>query len=323
MKALGRLLFFLALIAVAIIVLVYVLGRPEPRRRAQDAVRTRLRHEPAAPPEPVAEATATHVTETPAVPDFEPFVDRTDDAPFAPETFDTAAEHVQADDPLDSAFADVLDDVPRSPIATTASRNAESYLDEGNVYFNVGQYGLAIDRYNQALSLDPQLVAAYYNRANAQTRNGAYDEALADYDRALELSPGDADAHNNRGMLHLYQGTYAQALADFDAALAIDPSDTTVIVNRGLAQLHDNNAAGALVDFQRAVSIDPSDAAAHYGAGQACAAMDDRSGALRNLGEAMRLDPGYAREAAADPRLQSLQGDESFIRLLRDQGARR
>jgi Flp pilus assembly protein TadD len=124
-------------------------------------------------------------------------------------------------------------------------------------------------------------------------------------------------------MLHLYQGTYAQALADFDAALAIDPSDTTVIVNRGLAQLHDNNAAGALVDFQRAVSIDPSDAAAHYGAGQACAAMDDRSGALRNLGEAMRLDPGYAREAAADPRLQSLQGDESFIRLLRDQGARR
>jgi tetratricopeptide (TPR) repeat protein len=96
-----------------------------------------------------------------------------------------------------------------------------------------------------------------------------------------------------------------------------------VIVNRGLAQLHDNNPAAALKDFERALAVDAGDAAAQYGAGQACAALNERSAALRHLGEAMRLDPGYAREAAADPRLQALQGDEAFIRMLRDQGARR
>ena len=36
----------------------------------------------------------------------------------------------------------------------------------------------------------------------------------------------------------------------------------------------------------------------------------------------MTLDPAYSREAAADPRLVSLQGDDAFIRLLRDRGAR-
>jgi tetratricopeptide (TPR) repeat protein len=361
-KFLGRLLLFVALIVVLVVVVAYVFGQPEPRRRAQTAIRNKLGREPAGPlddelaempempaaPESLAPESALPETALPMPePEVKPdgpaaaavedgqLQDRTGDLPGGrpqpgavdeptrPETLDTAAEHVQSDDPLDSAFADVLEDVPRAPIHTTASRNAESYLDEGNVYFNVGQYALAIERYNQALDLDAGLVAAYYNRANALTRNGAYDQALADYDRALELSPADADAYNNRGMLHLYQGSYAQALKDFDAALAIDDSDTTVIVNRGLAQLHDNNPAAALRDFERAIGADPQDAAAHYGAGQASAALNERSAALRHLGDAMRIDPGYAREAAADPRLQSLQGDDAFIRLLRDQGARR
>jgi Tfp pilus assembly protein PilF len=351
-KFLARLLLFIGLAVAVGVVIAYVLSQPEPRRRARTALRDTVRREPTTrplegemPDAPETLAPESALPEPPVLPEVaeeraepdSPRVEdgqlqgRTDDLPIArpqpggiaTETLDTTAEHVQSDDPLDSAFADVLEDVPRAPIHTPASRNAESYLDEGNVYFNVGQYALAIERYNQALDLDANLVAAYYNRANALTRNGAYDQALADYDRALELSPADADAYNNRGMLHLYQGSYSQALKDFDAALSIDDSDTTVIVNRGLAQLHDNNPAAALKDFEKAIGVDPQDAAAHYGAGQASAALNERSTALRHLGDAMRLDPGYAREAAADPRLQTLQGDDAFIRLLRDQGARR
>ena len=206
--------------------------------------------------------------------------------------------------------------------ADTAQRDAESYLDEGNVYFNVGQYGLAIERYGKALELAPDLTAAYYNRANARTRAGEYDDALGDYNRALNLQPQDADALNNRGMLHLYRASYYDALVDFNAALAIDPRDTTVMVNRGLAHLHGGDAAAALVDFQEAATLDNGDAAAHYGAGQAAATLNNRDEALRHLSRAVELDGSYAREAAADPKLQSLQGDDGFMRLLRESGTR-
>lgn len=215
-----------------------------------------------------------------------------------------------------------LTDVAPERIQLAPSRNAESYLDEGNVYFNVGQYSLAIERYTRALELDSSLIAAYYNRANARTRSGEFDNALADYNEALALQPDDADALNNRGMLHLYRTNYAAALRDFDAALSADPSDTTVMVNRGLAHLHGGEPRAALGDFRAAITIDVEDAAAQYGAAQASVALGDRDAALSYVEHAIRLDSAYAREAAADPRLMLLQGDDRFLRMLRESGAR-
>ncbi len=361
MKNVFRLLAGLILVAVAIAAIAYALRKPEPRRRIRRAVdKAPLRRSGPSPevtdtpgqppgafeqaePEPnpvsaievpesiseeLAPATDETVAEAVDLPEAPPLEQPLPPEP-EPSPVETAPEPpslpVDEDQPLplDSAFAEILEDVPTTPISTIASRNAESYLDEGNVYFNVGQYGLAIERYNQAVSLDPTLVAAFYNRANALTRSGAYDEARQDYDRALELAPEDADAFNNRGMLHLYRGDYAAAIEDFNAALAIDPRDSTFIVNRGLAHLHDARPEDALKDFVRAITAEPRDAAAHYGAGQAASAMNDRAAALRHLSQAMVLDPAYVREAAADPRLQALQGDDGFMRLLRERGGGR
>jgi tetratricopeptide (TPR) repeat protein len=241
----------------------------------------------------------------------------------APPVAPLAAEpEVRADEHLLSSVEEALGDLEPAPIVPPPRRTAESYLDEGNVYFNVGQYGLAIERYGAAISMDADLTAAYYNRANAHTRAGEFEKALADYDRALELQPIDADALNNRGMLHLYRSNYANALADFNRALELDPTDTTVMVNRGLAQLHSGNAASALVDFRQAANLDSGDAAAQYGAAQAAASMGDKAEALRHVARALELDSGYAREAAADPRLSLLSGDEEFLRLLRQSGTR-
>ncbi len=222
---------------------------------------------------------------------------------------------------LPQSLEAALTELAPMPIVPPPRRTAESYLDEGNVYFNVGQYQLAVERYSTAVEMDRDLVAAYYNRANARTRSGDFEAALSDYDRALVLQPFDADALNNRGMLHLYRANYADALRDFNAALVIDPADTTVMVNRGLAHLHSGNAINALQDFREAVAVDNEDAAAHYGASQASAVLGNTDDALRSVSRALELNPGYAREAAGDPNLASLQGDAAFLKLLRDSGA--
>ncbi len=245
------------------------------------------------------------------------------EAEAAAEEAAAAAPTAGPDVDLPRNIEDALAEVAPTPVPASSGRDAESYLDEGNVYFNVGQYGLAIERYTRALELDGTLTAGYYNRANARTRAGEYDGALADYNEALELQPDDADALNNRGMLHLYRANYAAALKDFNAALQADPSDTTVMVNRGLAHLHGGDPAAALVDFQEAAAVDQNDAAAHYGAGQAAAVLGNTDESLRRLRRALQIDPAYAREAAADAKLAILQGNADFMRLLREAGGRR
>nr|WP_297806020.1 tetratricopeptide repeat protein [Tepidiforma sp.] len=269
-------------------------------RAVADAAEEGMAPPPEAPPVDIARDEAGRVVQ-PAPPGPPP-------APAAPE------------EPLLASVEEALEELAPRPIQPPPRRSAESYLDEGNVYFNVGQFALAIDRYTQAILLDPELTAAYYNRANAYTRSGDFERALADYNRALELLPNDADALNNRGMLFLYRGNASAAIADFDAALSIDPGDTTVMVNRGLARLHGGDAEGALQDFVTAAGLDPNDPAAHYGAAQASAVLGNREEALRHIGRALALDAGYAREAAADPRLAILQGDPEFLRLLREAG---
>lgn len=203
-----------------------------------------------------------------------------------------------------------------APLEDTAA--ADALLDEGNAYFNVGQFALAIQRYDRAIQLAPRLVAAFYNRANARTRIGDYDGAQSDYDTALGLNPTDADALNNRGMLHLYRGNHDAALQDFNLALGIDSRDGTVIVNRGLAYLHRGDSRGALSDFHEAIRLNSRDAAAHYGAAQSLASLGDTNAALMSLRNALRIEPSYAREAAAEPRFASLQSNDEFTRILRN-----
>lgn len=281
-----------------------------------EALMEALANEPGlAVPQPEGDFLAQYFDDLAAGPDSQPV------APPSPPAVDLPAEPEARADFL-SSVEEALEDLEPAQIVRPPHRTAESYLDEGNVYFNVGQYGLAIERYGQAIALDDSLTAAYYNRANAHTRAGEFEKALGDYDRALALQPNDADALNNRGMLHLYRANYAAALADFNGALASDPTDTTVMVNRGLAQLHGGNAAAALVDFQEAARMDGADAAAQYGAAQAAATMGNKEEALRYVARALELDPAYAREAAADQRLAPLQGDEEFLRLLRQSGSR-
>ena len=204
-------------------------------------------------------------------------------------------------------------------IGETRLRTAASYLDEGNVYFNVGQYELAIERYTRALEETPGIPAAHFNRASAQTRLGKLDDALADYDATLELAPADADALNNRGMLRLYRSEPAEALADFEGALALTPEDATVIVNRGLAQLETEAHEDALASFEEAATLAPEDASAHYGAAQAAAGLGNRRTRFATS-DALDAQAGYSPRGAGDAKLALLDGDEEFMKLLRQAG---
>ena len=86
-----------------------------------------------------------------------------------------------------------------------------------------GRLDDALLRYDAALDLAPQLVAAWYNRGIDLMNACRLQGALASFDRAIDLYPSDAQAHNNRGLAKLKLGDIDGARTDWMRALELHP----------------------------------------------------------------------------------------------------
>ena len=64
---------------------------------------------------------------------------------------------------------------------------ADTYINRGHAHVALGQHQLAIQDYDEAIRLDPELAVAYGDRALAYTLLGKHKEAQQDVDRAVEL----------------------------------------------------------------------------------------------------------------------------------------
>src|SRR5436189_5318220 len=83
------------------------------------------------------------------------------------------------------------------------------------------EYDRAIEDYDQAIRLDPNLAAAFTNRGAVYTEKQEYDRAMQDLDRAIELDPDDALAFNNRATVHHRQRSSDHAIHDLDRAIEL------------------------------------------------------------------------------------------------------
>ena len=72
------------------------------------------------------------------------------------------------------------------------------YANRGLAYAQKNDMVKAVADYNQAIWLDPTLLATHNNRGKAYARMGLYRQAIDDFNQELELNPNDANAYANR-----------------------------------------------------------------------------------------------------------------------------
>lgn len=100
---------------------------------------------------------------------------------------------------------------------------ANDYAKQGDKFFLAGRLKQAVNTYNQALKIHPQMADVWNNRGVVLTRLKMFDEAICSYDRALQIRADYADAWNNRGVSLMKLGIYGEAIACFDNAIKIKP----------------------------------------------------------------------------------------------------
>jgi len=81
---------------------------------------------------------------------------------------------------------------------SVSPKTAEEWKERGVSFSISGEYEKAIECFDKAIELNPNLTKAYINRGNAYYYLEQYEKAIEDYNRAIELDPNLTEAYNNR-----------------------------------------------------------------------------------------------------------------------------
>lgn len=97
-----------------------------------------------------------------------------------------------------------------SPIAEDYS----SFADQGDFYYNEGNYDSARLAYRLSVSRDVESVRGYYGLANVSFSTSNFDSALFFYERVLKAQPENLDAAYGVALSHYYKEEYRASLED-------------------------------------------------------------------------------------------------------------
>jgi tetratricopeptide (TPR) repeat protein len=189
---------------------------------------------------------------------------------------------------------------------------ADFYLVRGNENLQQGLDDLAMDSYNQAIKINPELAAAYHNRGLVKMRQGRYNLAGEDFNRALTINPQLAEAYWNRGLTNYYREHYEEAWEDAHQAeargyqgrsnllpilqkkLAREPASAKgadYYLQRGTNDLKKGWFDQAISEFIEALNLDPEFGEAYLSRGIALKNKGLPEQAIQDFTQALRLDP--------------------------------
>ena len=193
--------------------------------------------------------------------------------------------------------------------------NPVEWNNKGVALYLLGKYDEAIQAYDEAIRLDPEMAMAWNNKGWALHKLGKYDEAIQAYDKAIELKPEYAHAWNNKGETLRSQGNYADAILALDEAIRLDPKNAIVWYNKGLALSDQGKYEEAIDATNHAIDLDPQLASAWSNKGNVLAEQGKYEEAIEAYNHAI---DAYNHATDLDPQLASAWNNKGNV--LAEQG---
>ena len=130
---------------------------------------------------------------------------------------------------------------------TDPRNRARIHTELGAMYFQAGNYAVALDELQIAINADSSYFQAYSIRGLVRTALKENDKAEADFRRALDIAPNDPEVNNNYGWYLCETGKERQSIAYFLNALKSPLYETPdrAYTNAGTCALKAGDLEGA------------------------------------------------------------------------------
>jgi predicted O-linked N-acetylglucosamine transferase (SPINDLY family) len=169
------------------------------------------------------------------------------------------------------------------------------------VYFNLGialekcnEYELAIGIYERTIALQPDFAFAYCKRGHALQSLGKLKEAIESYTKAISLGCTTTDLYLNLGNSHQALGQLTDSIISYDEAINFDKNSAEAYSNKGnvLSELKELDAA--IASYNQAIRINPDFAEAYSNRGNAFQELKKFGEAIADYDQAIHLNPDFA-----------------------------
>lgn len=104
--------------------------------------------------------------------------------------------------------------------------------EEGNVEFKAGRFQPAIQKYSDALEIDPSNKSInaklLQNRAQCKLKLKQYDESIADAEKAVSLDPNYTKARKTKANALGQAGKWEESVKEWKSIQELDPEDRTI-----------------------------------------------------------------------------------------------
>jgi tetratricopeptide (TPR) repeat protein len=147
-----------------------------------------------------------------------------------------------------------------------AKREAQSLVDKGKELYKDDRDEQAIEAFQQAIRLQPDLAEAHLRLGMAYAALEKKNEAEDSYKKAIELykkivqsNPKDAEGFFNLGEAYSFLHQDEEAARAFRQASHLQPNDEEAYYQLGMSETKLAHYPEATAAFQKALDLDPND----------------------------------------------------------------
>lgn len=170
-------------------------------------------------------------------------------------------------------------------------------LAEGRRYAHTGDLDKALERYSEAIRLNPGQSTALAYRAGVLVERGKYQDAVIDCKAAIEHDPKCLDAYVNLSNAYYFLNDLPSALTATNEALRYSPNDTRAMVALGRVYFGQSKDAEAIDVFSKVLRTHPSNdvaADAHFQRGLTYRFMGNVDAAISDFNASIPLNPSFS-----------------------------
>lgn len=157
---------------------------------------------------------------------------------------------------------------------------ARELLEKGKQLYREDQDEQAVQAFQEAVKLDPELAEAHFRLALGYEALGKREESEAEYKKAvetykkyLEQHEDDAEAHYDLGQTYAGLGQYSEAIREYRLATKLKEDDPDMYYDLGMAHTKLAQYDAAAAAFSKSLEIDPDNYRAQDGLDEAKAGI--------------------------------------------------